>query len=123
MLFGIEKYSDYGIFRKIERLLNVAPSFFDKKQEEFYYQVRFKQFKESLLNRFDLIAKQAAFFFIEENYTEHTWKELHALHYANTNYSYGNKVMRVHFWNSNLIEEDKIDKIDQENVKNGYLEY
>lgn len=123
MLFGIERYSDYGIFRKIERLLNIAPSFFDKKQEEFYYQVRFEQFKESLLNRFDLIAKQVAFFFIEENYTEHTWKELHALHYANTNYSYGNKVMRVHFWNSNLIEEDKIDKIDQENVKNGYLGY
>ena len=85
--------------------------------------MRFEQFKKNLLDRFDLIAKQAAFFLVEENYTEHTWKELHALHYANTSYSYGNKVMRVHFWNSDLNKEGKIDAIKQENVQNGYLGY
>ena len=124
MMYGIDKYVPCNLFRKIEDILKRAPKFIREEEEASYYRARYKQFSEGLLNRFDLIAKQASFFLVEENYTEHTWKELHALHYANTNYSHSNKVMRVHFWNSDLIEKNrKVDDISQEDIRNGYLGY
>lgn len=123
MEYGIKKYSDFNFFMEIEKMLNIAPVCIKEEQQKLYYEVRFKLFKESLLDRFDLITKQTSYFLVEESYTEHTWKELHALHYANTNYSYGNKVMRVHFWNCDLFEENGITEISQENVENGYLGY
>lgn len=123
MEYGVQKYSDDDFFMKIENLLNRAPEFIDEKQCESYYNVRSELFKENLLKRFDLIIGQATYFMVEENYTEHAWKELHALHYTNTNYSYGNKVVRVHFWNHNLFDGDAVTEINQKNVGNGYLGY
>lgn len=123
MEYGFKEYSDSNIFLRIEEILDRIPNFTDEKERDLYYKVRFNFFKESLLDRFNLIVVQAKSFLIEESYTEHTWKELHALHYANTNYSNGNKVIRVHFWNHNLEKMQKEDGINQDIVSEGYLGY
>lgn len=123
MEYEIEEYSDHVFWMRIQEVLGNVPTFSTKEQEELYNRTRYNLFKRSLLDRFELITKQAKFFLIEESYTEHTWKELHALHYANTNYSYGNKVIRVHFWNSDLSERNMGGKISHENVDKGYLGY
>ena len=123
MEYGIEEYSDTNFFWKIEKLLKNAPFFVTEGQKKSYYSVRLQSFKENLLYRVGLITKQARFFLVEESYTEHTWKELHALHYANTSYSYGNKVMRVHFWNGDLSSKKEKDGIVRDDIENGYLGY
>ena len=55
MEYGIDKYSALDFFMKIENLLNIAPVFINEDEKRLYYKVRFKLFKESLLDRFDLI--------------------------------------------------------------------
>lgn len=107
MEYGFEKYTDSNFFMQIENILDRAPAFVDEEEKYLYYQVRFGLFKKHLLDRFNLIVTQAKSFLVEESYTEHTWKELHALHYANTSYAYSNKVMRVHFWDYDLKEVQK----------------
>lgn len=69
MMYGIDKYLPCNLFRKIEDILKRAPKFIREEEEASYYRARYKQFSEGLLNRFDLIAKQASFFLVEENYT------------------------------------------------------
>ena len=123
MEYGFEEYSDENIFKRIEKILDRTPKFVNDLEKKSYYEVRIGLFKKHLLERFSLIVNQAQSFLVEESYTEHTWKELHALHYAHTNYSYGNKVMRVHFWNQNLAELQRNSNITQEVVANGYLGY
>lgn len=123
MEYGFEEYSDENIFKRIEEILDRTPKFINDLEKKSYYEVRIELFRKHLLERFSLIVNQAQSFLVEESYTEHTWKELHALHYAHTNYSYGNKVMRVHFWNQNLADMQRNRNITQEVVANGYLGY
>lgn len=123
MEYGFEKYTDSNFFMQIENILDRAPAFVDGEEKDLYYQVRFGLFNKHLLDRFNLIVTQAKSFLVEESYTEHTWKELHALHYANTSYAYSNKVMRVHFWDYDLKEVQKNGRINQDTVSKGYLGY
>ncbi len=131
MMEKISFYSDDNFFKEIERITkkyphNILPS---NSSEEFllmtsqnYYENRKDQFATGLLSRISLITKQAHFFFIEESYTEHTWKELHALHYANTSYTNNNQVRRVHFWN-NECNLDLAMSGSYENIATSYLGY
>ena len=120
---GLEEYSDISFFLKIEELLDKMPDFVNDQEKQLYLDVQFELFKTNLLERFRLIVNQAKYYLIEENYTEHTWKELHALHYTNTNYAYGNKVMRAHFWSRDIYRDHPEGSLNQDIIGNGYLGY
>lgn len=123
MIYEPEKYSDLDIFSRIERLVCRRTEFITEQERLLYRRERYESCQEKLLYRFRLIIKQAGYFLVEESYTEHTWKELHALHYANTNYAQGNKVIRIHFWTPNLYAGGADGMLTQDMVGKGYLGY
>lgn len=119
----VKVFSKEAMFRDVKTHLNdlgiSIPKFSTEDQRVAFFGNLISSFECELLNRISLIVGQAKYYLFEKEYTEHAWKELYAMHYSNTSYALSNKVMRVHFWNSEFVEDS--DKDDY--LKNGYLGY
>ncbi|MCM1295631.1 MAG: hypothetical protein NC311_08810 [Muribaculaceae bacterium] len=114
----IKKYSEQFLFNTI--CVNFGLTQILQLDNDDGLKFQIDLFNEHILSKINLLIKQCKYVIIENEYTESVWKEIFSLHYAHTSYSSSNKVMRVHFFNSD------IEHFSPENIKildNSYLGY
>lgn len=114
----IEKYSDKFLFDKICENFKLNKILLLDKIDE--YNLQFKLYRYYIISRISLLIDQCTYILIENEYTESIWKELFSIHYAHTSYCNKNKVMRIHFFNKNIMTNSNVN-IDT--LDNSYLGY
>lgn len=115
---SLKTYSDKELFDVIcsnfnlEKIIDLQ----DDNEYEFQYNI----YEDSIISKIMLLTKQCTYILVENEYTEHAWKEIFSLHYAHTSYCHSNKVMRVHFFDSGIINTLKQKST---NLSENYLGY
>lgn len=105
-------YSDEELFRKVNECL-IAKKVVKGGSKNL------EDFKNSILSRIRIITNKCKYFYFEEEYTDHFWKEIYSHHYSNTNYTKHNQAMRIHFFNKNFTKYNS----PQERIDESYLGY
>mgnify|MGYP003302181766 CR=1 FL=1 len=109
----IKKYSDYEFFLEVEKMLTKKLEY--KENVEFYNKIKYKDFEQSILDRFSIITNQAKSLWIEESCREDVWKDQRILCKAEARCM--NNLIRIHFW------KNTFEKIDNQSIEEGYLGY
>lgn len=112
------RYSNEILFERICNNFNLQNILLLNDKDEYNYQ--FQMFVSFILKKISILTGQCTYILIENEYTEFVWKEIFSLHYAHTSYCNKNKVMRIHFFNNKIYNNNDV---SEDTLKRSYLGY
>ncbi len=121
-LMDFRKFTEDELFKVLyQELINkkILDSLSSDIEDESRYNFYKKAFIKEVLNRLNVILNYTEYFYFENSYTEHYWKEVFSHHYVNTDYTDISKVIRVHFFNKKLKSVNDNETI----IEKSYLGY